>query len=169
MSRIIVGVDGSHASELALAWAVSEARLRGDELEVVMIIEPGAHASDHSTPPPVSPSTFATRALTDREQKLRDERRRAQRSGGERALDRMLDKLDTSGVDIRPIVVADNRPARRLIDLSREAGVSHLVVGARGRGGFRELVLGSVGEQCVAYAACPVTVVRDTAKERGGR
>ena len=49
-------------------------------------------------------------------------------------------------------------PARALIGASREARM--LVVGSRGLGGFGELVLGSVSDQCVRYAACPVLVAR---------
>jgi nucleotide-binding universal stress UspA family protein len=49
-------------------------------------------------------------------------------------------------------------PARALIGASREARM--LVVGCRGLGGFGELVLGSVSDQCVRYAACPVLVAR---------
>ena len=48
--------------------------------------------------------------------------------------------------------------AKALIDLSRDARM--LVVGSRGRGGFSELLLGSVTDKCVRLAACPVLVVR---------
>ncbi len=44
--------------------------------------------------------------------------------------------------------------------LSASKGADMLVVGHRGRGGFAGLMLGSVAEQCVRHAACPVLVVR---------
>ena len=49
-------------------------------------------------------------------------------------------------------------PAKSLIIASQDARM--LVVGSRGLGGFRELVLGSVSDQCVRYALCPVLVTR---------
>ena len=54
-------------------------------------------------------------------------------------------------------------PARSLIEASREARM--LVVGSRGVGGLREMVLGSVSDQCVRYASCPVLVVRDRSED----
>ena len=50
------------------------------------------------------------------------------------------------------------QPAEVLIAVA--AGARMLVVGSRGRGGFASLLLGSVGEQCVHHALCPVLVVR---------
>jgi nucleotide-binding universal stress UspA family protein len=55
-------------------------------------------------------------------------------------------------------------PAKALIDASKEASV--LVVGSRGRGGFAGLLLGSVSQQCIVHAACPVVVVPSGPDER---
>ncbi|TFC77650.1 universal stress protein [Cryobacterium cheniae] len=49
-------------------------------------------------------------------------------------------------------------PLNSLVDASR--GARMLVVGSRGRGGLSGMLLGSVSEQCVRHAKCPVLVVR---------
>jgi nucleotide-binding universal stress UspA family protein len=55
-------------------------------------------------------------------------------------------------------------PAATLIRASRDARM--LVVGSRGIGGFRQMVLGSVADQCVRQAHCPVLVTRRPSSDK---
>jgi len=69
----------------------------------------------------------------------------------------MLAAAGTDGLEVDALVTATPGP-QALIDRSWDSEL--LVVGSRGHGGFRGLVLGSVSMQCVLHAHCPVTVVR---------
>jgi nucleotide-binding universal stress UspA family protein len=138
MERIVVGIDGSQSSREALAWAVDEARARGARVEAVhawhvpavAFYAPGAIALDGDT--------FENEA--------------------KRVLDQVVDSTYAEGLaePIERIVVCGS-PARALLDAAK--GADLLVVGSRGRGGFSGLVLGSVSQQCVHHAPCPVLVV----------
>ncbi|MEV4413102.1 universal stress protein [Catellatospora sp. NPDC049609] len=66
-------------------------------------------------------------------------------------------------VDVREQLVC-GRPGRTLVQLSELAQL--VVVGARGRGGFTGLLLGSVSQQVLHHAACPVLVVPDPRPDR---
>jgi nucleotide-binding universal stress UspA family protein len=59
-------------------------------------------------------------------------------------------------VQVTPVVVM-GEPASALCDLARSADL--LVVGTRGRGGFKGLLLGSVSQRCAERSPCPVVVV----------
>jgi nucleotide-binding universal stress UspA family protein len=54
-------------------------------------------------------------------------------------------------------LVAEGNPARALLDASE--GADLLVVGSRGHGGFTGVLVGSISQQCVHHAKCPVVVV----------
>lgn len=140
-SDVVVGVDGSDSSQLALKWAAREAVIREARLSVV-------HA--WSTPYAVAPGGFGIGTLPVPD--VHDE---------SQAMLRSLVEQTLTGAEDRPkdieLLAVDDRPARALLERSAEAGL--LVVGSRGHGGFAELMLGSVSHQCLHHSKCAVVVV----------
>jgi nucleotide-binding universal stress UspA family protein len=73
-------------------------------------------------------------------------------------LDKSLEEAgaDESGVEVTTVV----RQGQAADAICEEAeGADLLVVGSRGYGGFRGLLLGSVSQQCAHFAPCPVLIV----------
>ena len=138
--RIVVGTDGSEGSDRALRWAVREAARRGAVLQVV-------HAWEHAW----DPTLGGTRAGYDPAEVAAYERSRL-----DDAVERALAATEHHPPRIERTVV-DDRPVAALTRLAQ--GADLLVVGTRGRGGFAELLLGSVSQQVVHHAPCPVVVV----------
>jgi nucleotide-binding universal stress UspA family protein len=136
--RVIVGVDGSPQSAHALGWACRRAETCGDTVRAVCAWSLGASGEDWIAQPGVSA----------------EGQRRAEHTLRE-AVERV--RSDHPAVNVETAVI-EGPPARVLVELSADADL--LVVGCRGRGGFSELLLGSVSQQCVHHARCPVTVVR---------
>lgn len=138
-ARIVVGVDGSPGSLRALSWAAGEARVRNATLEVVAAWAyptPVLLIPEVPNPPQVDILRREAHGLIDQE------------------LEKVAEEV--SGLDIERRVLEGNAP-QVLLARGEEADV--LVVGSRGLGGFRGLVLGSVSQQCVQHATCPVVVV----------
>lgn len=138
---VVVGVDGSDQSRVALRWAADEAIARGARLSVVFA---------WPTPHAVGPGAFGIGSLPVPD--LTEESSRMLHVLVESA----LASADARPVDIE-LVAIEERPVRALLDRSANAGM--LVVGSRGHGGFAELLLGSVSQQCLHHATCAVVVV----------
>jgi nucleotide-binding universal stress UspA family protein len=136
--RVVVGIDGSPGGWAAAEFAVREARLRGARL--VAVTAPGLADLAHFDP--YSVHLHPKMDIVGK---------------AEETVAAALRDLDTDGLDVRVVVTTDE-PARALVDQSAFADL--LVVGSRGRRGFRGLVLGSVSLRCALHARCPVTVVR---------
>ncbi|QQQ80190.1 universal stress protein [Saccharothrix sp. 6-C] len=141
--RIVVGVDGSPSSRAALRWAVEEAKLRGTVVEAVL-----AWHVDHSMV--IGAMSAAVAAGMD-PQRLRED--------NEALLDGILGE---AGGDVRA-VLAEGDARDVLVRASRDAAL--LVVGSRGAGPIREVLLGSVSSYCVHHAHCPVVVIREPKPE----
>lgn len=138
---IVVGHDGSSFSDDALRWALRWAARTG--LEVVV----ARSWSMTTAPRPASATAGYVPPLADYADAVR-ERLRA---------DTAAVRESAPEVPVR-FEAVHGAAANRLVALSEEAEL--VVVGPRGRGGFRGLVLGSVAEQVSRHAHCPVVVVR---------
>jgi nucleotide-binding universal stress UspA family protein len=138
---VVVGFDGSAASEPALGTAFEEAAARGCGLTVVRVYRPGTPAwpADADPPDVFNPQTVRT-ALTDELGRI---------------LQPLVDKYPNVPVERR---VHGGDAAQVLVEASREAQL--IVVGSRGHGGFVGLLLGSVGMHLLHHADCPVLIAR---------
>ena len=146
MNVIVVGVDQSDGAKAALAFAYEEARLRHATLRAV-------HAWQFGY---IGYTGFEGRvpAVGGDIRELRD--------AATAALDATVREAlpDPGDVAIEQRVV-EGTPGGVLVDESHNADL--LVVGSRGHGGFAQLLLGSVSQQCAHHAACPVVIVRSKA------
>jgi nucleotide-binding universal stress UspA family protein len=137
MGRIVVGIDASDNAIRALAWALAEAKLRDVELELV-----------HAFPTPelvAMPAIVTLPSDADL------------RQAAELVVSDALEKVGGAGDVAVTTTVRAGPAAGVLCDLA--AGADLLVVGSRGLGGFRGLLLGSVTHQVVAHSPCPIVVV----------
>jgi nucleotide-binding universal stress UspA family protein len=164
MGGIVVGVDDSAGARKALAWAVTEAKLRRAALRVVHVHKPEESTaplyfpSQHALPAAATgsagePSAADLASVLTARQVLRE----AAHAHAENLMDELLGEVEVAEVDVQPTVVQERHPADVLVELAADADL--LVVGSRGRGGFRGLVLGSVTHALVLHATCPVVVV----------
>lgn len=144
--RIVVGVDGSAASELALRQAIREAKVWGAELTAVAGVPLGAGAGALAWLP----------AAVDHEAVLADVA-----EGLDVVVDRAL--VDVPGVEVKRWAL-DGTGAALLTEFSTATDL--VVVGSRGRGGFAGLLLGSTSQAVLHHAACAVMVV--TARGNNG-
>jgi nucleotide-binding universal stress UspA family protein len=140
MSGIVVGIDGSHSASRALEWAMAEAAMRKAGLTVVTVM-----------PEPASQWTGRPAPLGGDAGRVAEIRKSA-----EAAVAAAAAKLVAEPESVTVTAVA-GFPAEALINASKDSDL--LVVGARGGGGFASLVLGSVSNQVVHHASCPVVVV----------
>ena len=134
--RIVVGVDGSAHSRLALARAAQLAAESGSILEPVIAWQ--------------YPMMANALVLENWSPEL---------DAGVTLRDCIRDAFPAGVPEwVKPTVVP-GPAAHAIIEASR--GADLVVVGSRGHGGFAGLMLGSVSSACAEYAHCPVLVMRE--------
>lgn len=140
---IVVGVDGSDASRVALDWAARNAAMRRIPLTLVYVL-PSALVQSWIQAP--LPAAFFEDEKEEAARVLADARNVVETAAGGVSL-AVTDK------------VLSGQPVPTLADLSRNADL--IVVGSRGLGKWERRLLGSVSSGLVQHAHCPVAVTHD--------
>jgi nucleotide-binding universal stress UspA family protein len=145
---IVVGVDGSRASHVALRRAGEEAAAHKLDLHVVR-----AWTITNAPRPPGRSGGYVP-SYPEFEAAVRDQLTKA--------VAEALGPELPYPVHLHPVL---GQAAKKLVEASKSAAM--VVVGSRGHGGFSGLLLGSTSEQVVRHAKCPVLVVHDSLSNAG--
>ena len=143
--RIVVGIDGSESSRQALQWAIDEGRGHRSYVEAVH----AWHDEYDEYGTPSDGDVLARQMYSDAADALVND---------------AVDAVDGTGL-AAPIgrTVVQDTPAHGLLEAANDADL--VVVGSRGRGGFSGLLVGSVSQQVLHHALCPVVVVPPTSDQ----
>ncbi|WP_373202215.1 universal stress protein [Mycobacterium marinum] len=140
---VVVGVDGSPASNAAVCWAARDAAMRNLPLTVVHVVN-----TDVATWPPMPyPDTWAV----------------WQEDEGRKVIAGAVKIAEESVAGDRELTIKSeivfSLPVPTMVEMSAEAEL--MVVGSSGHGALARVLLGSVSSSLVRRASCPVAVIRD--------
>lgn len=145
ISRILVPVDFSPHSELALRYATALASRLGASLDILHVVkEPITPRARGSEIPIPDLSELRTKLIAEAESQLEQY------------------QAITEGSHVRTVTTVRMGQPAHTITAYAEAGAIYLIVmGTHGRSGLAHLLMGSVAERVVRQAACPVLTLRE--------
>jgi nucleotide-binding universal stress UspA family protein len=139
-SKILVAIDGSDSSMDAADYAISLSKeFNNAELYALHVIR-----ADVDLFGPHETSEFMT----------------TMRNEGEKYLNKVRLKTNEKNIQIKTEIISSTNIAGGIVDYAEENKIDLIVIGTRGRTGFKKLLLGSVASHVVTYAHCPVLVVK---------
>lgn len=137
-STVLLAIDGSKESLAATAHATSLAKALGAKLLAVYVVD-----------------THTTQSLgvhyAEGVKEFRDE--------GTKIVEDAREVAKAAGVQAE-VHLIDGNPGRAIVQTAEEQGADLIVMGATGKSGLREMLLGSVSSYVADNAKCPVMVVR---------
>ena len=139
--KVLLATDGSEDASAATRAAVDLSKAGGSELHVV-------HAFEF-----IPPREYMSVAL-----RLRSPS--GFRRQGQEALDEQVGLIEEAGGTVAAVHLREGPPVDQILNVADETSAGLIVVGRRGLGGVRRLLMGSVSEGLVHNARCPVLVLR---------
>ncbi len=144
ISRILVPVDFSVRSRVALRYAVEAARASGAEVDILHVVSAigGAH--------------LALNAYLGRSMKTTSD---SEVRAAWTMLTNLMALVPHDGVTLRPRIEAGD-PAATIVRVATEDQHTQIVICSHGRYGLADLLLGSVAKTVLSCAPCPLTLLR---------
>ena len=137
--NILVAVDGSKHSDAAFDVAMDIAQKYGSQVFVLHVFQGGAGSG-----------TLVSPGFED-----------DMRSIGQQILDSYEAKvMERHRLQNVRMLLQMGDAAQRIMETASEVKCELILMGSRGRGGFKELLLGSVSHKVTSHASCPVLVVK---------
>ena len=143
-TKILLATDGSEEAALAARTATDVADKTDSELHVVLVELPAAYVG--MGPPEIADIP------PPRQEELDEEARSL--------LDAQAKRIEADGSTVAQAHLRVGRPDEQIVALAEEIGAGLIVMGSRGLGGLRRLLIGSVSDSVVRHAHCPVLIVR---------
>jgi|SRR6188472_3815643 len=141
-SKILVAVDGSQASMDAADQAIEMASKYNSEIIALHVIL--SDTTIFGTSPP----------------RHIDEIKQQAQQYLDKIKQKMPDQHDNSKIQMRTELISSATAVGGIVGFAEKENIDLIVVGTRGRSGFKKLLLGSVASGVVNYAHCPVMVVK---------
>ena len=142
--RIILAVDGSKFSDVAIQTVIAQARPQDAEIRVLYVLEP--------------PSLLVAREMGSYKSAL-DAAWEAERKEAQVLVQRIAELLRSKGLKATA-AVEEGDPKSKIVDSAKEWRADLVVLGSHGRKGLERFLMGSVSEAVVHHAPCSVEIVR---------
>lgn len=143
--KIVVALDGSELSEKALDRAIELGKQQQGELNLLNVIK--------------YIPTYLMGEMSLAYRDYSEDLTKVLSKEGEELLNKAKEKAEAQGVTVTTHVIIGD-PAREILDFSHENGVQLIVMGSRGLGALKEILLGSVSHRVSQLAECPVLIVK---------
>ena len=151
-SRILVAIDGSETSLRAADYVIEIAEENNADLLIAI------HVLDSRVGYAYSSDIYGLATPTSISDLLEDIKKEA-----EKWFDKIKQKADDINKKIRlktEVVTTDRSVAGAIVGYAEHENTDLIIIGTRGRSGFKRMLLGSVASGVVTYAHCPVLVVK---------